>query len=62
MEEYPPAVWLAAVAEAVLDDGTPVLQIRTVLHPSDSVLDRVTALGGIVDTTGAGLQLTVPAG
>ena len=50
----------AAVAEAVLDDG-PALQIQTVLHPSGAVRDRVTALGGRVDTTGAGWQLTVPA-
>jgi len=50
----------AAIVDAMLD-GTPALRIRTALQPPDAVLDRVTALGGRVDTTGADWQLTVPA-
>jgi hypothetical protein len=49
----------AAVRETVLE-GTPALQIDTALEPSGAVRDRVDALGGRVDSSGAGWRLTVP--
>ena len=51
----------ATVAEAAFNDGTPALQVHTAVHPSGAVRDRVTALGGNVETIGDGWQLTVPA-
>lgn len=60
-------VYLAAQsAESVISDarldGEPVVQILTNLAPTDTVRDRVTALGGLVASVEGHWSITVPSG